>query len=318
MIRGIASNVDAASVDGDPERLSDALARRVAAGYAGAELAIECFNAVRAGNTVPEEIDRARAVLGRFPLRYTIHGPCGLNLTRHPERASRVMSACLHVAAALGAEVYVYHSGQIALHDAALGLRALPSERELDLLWEAETEALRPHALGARELGVMLTVENRDPHLWEIAALARQGRGAEDLIIYHQGMRLDLLAAQVTALDTSSVGICLDVGHAFLAAPYWPNADYLGGIRAAAPWVRHVHLHDNFGILDDVSESLSERLLLGEADNHLPPGWGCIPLRETMGILDSAEYRGWVVTEIRPRYEAHLADALAGTARCLP
>jgi len=46
-------------------------------------------------------------------------------------------------------------------------------------------------------------------------------------------MRLDLLAAQMAAVGSPWVGIRLDVGHAHLAAPYWPT-DYLSDIRSAA------------------------------------------------------------------------------------
>ena len=89
-------------------------------------------------------------------------------------------------------------------------------------------------------------VENRDPHLWEFTALARHGKSASDLLTYHQGMRLDLLAQQVAAIGSPNVGICLDVGHAFLARPYWPNPDYLAAIRQAAPWIRHLHFRRQF------------------------------------------------------------------------
>lgn len=318
MIRGIASNVDDGAIDGDLGRLAAALGRRAAAGFDGAELNVCGLNVVRAGTVVPEEIRRVREVLRRHPLRYMVHAPNSLNLTRLPERAERVMAACLRAAADLGAEVLVYHSGQIALHDPARGLAPLPDERELARLWERETVALRPFVRQAGELGLTLVVENRDPHLWELAALARHGRGAEDLLLYHQGMRLDLLAGQVAALEAHHVGICLDVGHAFLAAPYWAADDYISGVRKAAPWVRHIHLHDNYGLLDDVADGLAERLVFGEADCHLPPGWGRIPLAETLAALDAAGYEGWIVAEIRPRYEAHLTETHLTTRSLLP
>jgi sugar phosphate isomerase/epimerase len=179
--------------------------------------------------------------------------------------------------------------------------------------WRIETQALKRMALHAERLGVVIAVENRDPHLWEIAALSRHGRTARDLTTYHQGMRLDLLAEQVRAVDSPNVGICLDVGHAFLAAPYW-GVDYLAQIRAIAPDVKHVHWHDNFGRLDDRSESLAERLTFGEADNHLPPGWGAIPLAEVLAALMQSDYNGWLTVEIRPRY-AHVLPEILSTVQ---
>ena len=311
MTHTIGSNLDDGAIDGRLERLAAALEARAVVGFDGAEVSIGCLNAIRNGQVIPEEVSRGREVLARCALRITVHGPCGLNLTRDPEHAARILGACLEVSSGLGAEVYVYHSGQIALHDAFAGLKPPPGEAELRDMWRRETEALLPFAERARALGLVLVIENRDPHLWEIAALERWGHSGAALPRYHQGMRLDLLARQAAEIDSPAVGICLDVGHAFLAAQYWPGGDYLAGVRAAAPWIRHVHLHDNYGRLDDVSDALSDRLVFGEADNHLPPGWGAIPLRETVAILEAAAYAGWYLVEIRPRYDDYLAEALA-------
>jgi len=307
----IGSNLDDDAIDGRVERLEAGLERRATIGFDGVEVSIGCLNGVRDAQVIPGEVARAHRVLGRYPLRYTVHGPLTLSMLRDPARSARVLTACLEVSAELGAEVYVYHSGQIALHEAHAGLRPLPGEAELDEMWQRETEALLPFAERARALGLVLTIENRDPHLWEMAALERWGRPGAALLRYHQGMSLELLARQAAAINSSAVGVCLDVGHAHLAAPYWPGQDYLAGVRTVAPWVRHVHLHDNYGRLDARGESLAERLVFGEADNHMPPGWGAIPLQETVRILAEAGYRGWYLVEIRPRYDDYLAEALA-------
>ncbi len=308
--------IDTESSDGSTARLESVLEQGVALGFDGVEIGLDGLNAIRNGRVIPAEVTRGRAILSRYPLRVTVHGPNELNLSRHTARSVEILGSCLEAAAGLGAEVFVYHSGQIALHDAASGLKPPPGESELRDMWSRETEALTPMARRAGELGLVLVVENRDPHLWEIAALERWGLSGQALIRYHQGMRLDLIAAQVAAIGSPHLGVCLDVGHAFLAAPYWPDPDYLAGVRAAGPWIRHVHLHDNYGRLDDVSVSLADRLIFGEADCHLPPGWGSIPLREVVAILVSAGYTGWLTLEMRARYAVHFAEALA-SARAL-
>jgi len=318
MFKGIAINADESVFDGDQQALARHLERAAALGFDAVELSIGCFNIIRGGEVVERELERARALVGRYPLRYTLHGPCNLNLVRQPELAAQVLESCLQVAAGLGAEVLVYHSGQIALHDPAHGLAPLPDERALEGLWQRETEALARFARRAEELGVLVAVENRDPHLWEVAALARWGRPASELVRYHQGMRLDLLSAQMEAVGSPLVGMCLDVGHAFLAAPYWPQPDYLAAVRRAAPWVKHLHLHDNFGRLDDIAESMRERLIFGQADNHMPAGWGRIPLREVLAALAAVGYSGWVVAEVAPRYAAYYDEALANVRAILP
>lgn len=307
----VSVGIDSESRDGSTTRLEDALERLAEMGYDGVEVPLDGFNAVRNARVVPEAVARGREILGRYPLRYTMHGPNELNLTRDVPRTSEILESCLEVAAGLGAEVYVYHSGQIALHDVWIGISPPPTAAALQDMWARETEALVPMARRAGDLGITLVVENRDPHRWELAALERWGISAGALTRYHAGMRLDLVAAQAAQIDSPHLGVCLDVGHAYLAAPFWPVPDYLAGVRAAAPWVRHVHLHDNYGRLDDVSTSLADRLMFGEADCHMPPGWGSIPLREVVRILVGAGYAGWLALEMRERYVVHFAEALA-------
>ena len=90
------------------------------------------------------------------------------------------------------------------------------------------------------------------------------------------------LAGQVVAVDYPAVGICLDVGHAAVASSF-SGFDYLKECAAAAPLVRHVHLHDNLARPDLAKGGeprTSERLAYGIGDLHLPPGNGDIPLED--------------------------------------
>jgi len=308
MIRGIGINCDEDTIDGHVDRLAQALDRAEQAGFDAYEFSIEACNLIRGGRVIQDEVDRVKAVLSAHSLRYTVHPPCSLQLTDRSGWGRQVFLACLDVTAQLHADVMVYHSGQIALRPADQDTQPLPDAAALQEMWRYETAMLKEIAPEAERRGVMIAVENRDPHLWELAALHRHSKDGRDLIQYHQGMRLDLLVEQVKEVASRNVGICLDVGHAFLAAPYWPNGDFLSVIRQAAPWIRHVHFHDNFGRLDDWAESLMERLVFGEADCHLPPGWGNIPLAQVLSTLNAAGYSGWLITEVRPRYMDRLAE----------
>ena len=254
---------------------------------------------------------RVAAVLAMHHLNYSLHPPVDLRLTDASGLGRQVFISCLELCFRIGAQVMVYHSAQLALQPADQDIDQLPDEAGLASLWQHETEALSVMAAEASKRGVIIAVENRDPHLWEIAALHRHGKDAASLITYHQGMLLNLLVDQVRQIGSPNVGICLDTGHAFLAAPYWRDTDFVTAVRAAAPWVRHVHFHDNFGRLDDSAESLADRLIFGQADNHLPPGWGCIPLDQVLDSLTAADYAGWLIVEMRPRYSDRRAEALA-------
>ncbi len=166
----------------------------------------------------------------------------------------------------------------------------------------------------ASDLGVVIGVENGDPHLWEYAVLMRAGKAPEDLAQYHARMRASAVVAQVEAVSHPNIGMTLDLGHLHLAT-HALDDDYLEAISTAAPWVRHLHINDNFGRLDAGHDAEGDRLTYGEADLHLPPGWGSIPFAQAFDRL--ADYEGDIVLEIKARYRDHLAEALANTRRML-
>jgi sugar phosphate isomerase/epimerase len=315
-IKGIGLNIDTRWIDGDLEQLSDMLAQVTAMGYDAAELSPHSVDAIRRGQLDRHQVARVRRITSSFPLHYTVHAPNGLNVAHHEDLdlQIQVFGACLDFCAEVESDVLVYHSGQIGLERAALGLAPLPTTEELESYWETETANLAGLADYAAHLDVTIAVENRDPHLWEIATLARAGHPAAELPTFHGGMRLDLLCAQVREIGAPNVGLTLDVGHAYLAAPFW-STDFGSGLIEAAPYVRHLHWHDNFGRLDGLSAVQHDRLPNGEGDLHLPPGWGDIPLDTVQAAL--GDYAGWLTLEIRPRYRAHYQEALATTRALL-
>jgi len=313
VIKGIGINYNEKNIDSRLDRLEQELAQVQAAGFDAYELSLPACNVIRHGQLIESELARLAALLTRYPLHYTVHAPMALRLTEPTGFHEQVFLSCLEATARIGAAVMVYHSAQLALWPADQDIGPLPDADVLAESWRVETAALRRMARHAERLGVTIAVENRDPHLWEIAALVRHGKSAADLLTYHQGMRLDLIAEQTRQIGSPNAGICLDVGHAFLAAPYWAS-DFLTVIRDIAAQVVHVHWHDNFGRLDDRAESLAERLAFGEADNHLPPGWGAIPLADVLTVLRDAGYAGWLTVEIRSRY-AHLWPEIAAATR---
>jgi len=315
MFHGIGMNCNDDDIAGHIDRLEQELTQVQQAGFDAYEFSPTAFPIVHHGWIYQPELDRVKAVLARYPLRYTVHPPCELQLTEPSGLGRQVFRSYLEVTAQIRADVMVYHSAQIVLRSADQDTSDLPDAAGLRALWEIETETLREMAREAQARGIVIAVENRDPHRWEFAALKRHGKRAEEIATYHQGMRLDLICEQVKQVASPNVGVCLDVGHAFLAAPYLPG-DYLATIRAAAPFIKHLHFHDNFGRLDDWATSMLERLAFGEADSHLPPGLGKLPLRAVLTILKQAGYAGWVLMETQALHFEHLKE-IAATARAM-
>jgi sugar phosphate isomerase/epimerase len=139
----------------------------------------------------------------------------------------------------------------------------------------AELAALREIGDTAAELGVTVAVENYFPDQNVL-------RGE----VYDYSTWPSDLAEQVAAVDHPAVGICLDVGHAALAASFF-GFDYFEECAIAAPLVRHVHLHDNLEkVCDSIDPLAYGDPIYGVGDLHLPPGRGSIPLAELFQRLN--------------------------------
>jgi len=225
-------------------------------------------------------------------LAYTVHAPLEVNLMdlTSPGLQRNVLDASLRFAKVIGAEVVVCHAGQ------RLGARDARHSMEAQL--SAERSALREAGDLAGELGVAIAVENYYP---ERPIL----RGA----VYDYSVWPSRLAEQISAVDHPAVGICLDVGHAALAAGFF-GFDFIEECAAIAPLVRHVHLHDNLQRTNLTGEPQgSEHTVFGLGDLHLPPGRGTIPLEDLFRRMDFPE-RPSCCVELSPEGFSLVPEAL--------
>jgi sugar phosphate isomerase/epimerase len=239
--------------------------------------------------------NRLRAVgdlLLEADLSYTVHAPLEVNLMdlTSPSLQRNVLGASLRFAHAIGAEMIVCHAGQrLGARDARCSMRDQLS---------AEISALREAGELAGELGLTIAVENYYP---EQPIL----RGA----VYDYSVWPSQLAEQISTVDHPAVGICLDVGHAALAAGVF-GFDFIEECAAVAPLVRHVHLHDNLQRTNLTGEpAVSEHTVYGMGDLHLPPGRGTIPLGDLFRRMNFPENPSCCV-ELSPELFSLVQEAL--------
>ena len=127
--------------------------------------------------------------------------------------------------------------------------------------------------------------------------------------VYDYSVWPSQLAEQVSAVDHPAVGICLDVGHAALAAGFF-GFDLVEECATVAPLVRHVHLHDNLQKTNLTGEpQVSEHTVYGLGDLHLPPGRGTIPLDDLFRRTDFPE-RPSCCVELSPEGFSLVPEAL--------
>ena len=241
------------------------------------------------------DTNRLRAVgelLLGAELSYTVHAPLEVNLmdlTNHGLQRE-VLDASLRFAESIGAEVVVCHAGQrVGARDARYSMGDQLS---------AEQAALREAGGLAEEFGVTIAVENYYP---ERPIL----RGA----VYDYSVWPSQLAEQISTVDHPAVGICLDVGHAALAAGFF-GFDFIEECATISPLVRHVHLHDNLQRTNLTGEpQVSEHTAFGLGDLHLPPGRGTIPLEDLFRRMDFPEEPSCCV-ELSPEHFSSAPEGL--------
>ena len=179
-------------------------------------------------------------------------------------------------------------------------------------------------AAGGRILVIHFEQQSQDPED-EAAfedAIRRLSDEAGDVLLGIENIeveRVDPVIDCVRRLNRPNVVMTLDVGHAYLASVYF-RFDFFEAVRAALPFVRHVHVNDNFGRYDPLrlenftlyrTQTPADTYPLGKGDLHLPVGWGTIPLEKVFGLLRG--FRGTVVHEYR--YNLFLGSADEDYAR---
>lgn len=93
----------------------------------------------------------------------------------------------------------------------------------------------------------------------------------QDTVVLLENVMEDGPAIQrdiLAAVNDRRLRACLDLGHANAACSKTPAADW---IPALAPWLSHVHIHNNFG----------------DRDLHLPLGEGDLPMEVLLRQLEA-------------------------------
>ncbi|MBK5570236.1 sugar phosphate isomerase/epimerase family protein [Ensifer sp. SSB1] len=192
---------------------------------------------------------------------YSVHGPLAINFMDEAWRLPRhfeVLEASLEVAAEIGAEHYVMHSG-LALRQQAAGTEAA---------YERQRHALSNAGDLARQHGLILCVETL------FADFKGDGYASSP----------SRLATELAAIAHNNVMATIDFSHSYLKLDFDGNRDgFVAEIAALAPYAKHLHVHDSFGRQDDIwMYTEGERLAYGHGDLHLPVGWGDMPWQALM------------------------------------
>ena len=150
---------------------------------------------------------------------------------------------------------------------------------------EKAAETIRDVALHsfAKPSKPMIVIENLPPGYaiskpQDTAELVKKAREKFAEALMKKG--LDRSSARTWA--EKMIGMTFDVGHMNIWRKYgYSEKDFEKWTREAAPYVKHVHITDNWG----------------DADSHLPVGWGNTPNKQALKILREYGFHGKLVAE---------------------
>ncbi len=271
-IKGVGIDAHSPRINGDIELLERDLAYFEKIGFDYVEIPVDGVDGVINGELNLENVKRVKEALRKYNLKATAHAPNTLNLRKDNfDLQKEVFQSSIEFAWELEAKVLVYHNGNFERRKQGGELQNIASEREI--------RALKTLGEFADKRGVQICLENGTLSIKELLTVVKK-------------------------INRANVGVTYDFGHAFLYySCHGGEKEFLTSIKEALPYLKHVHIHDNFGRANITPQDAPyiNRLPFGEGDLHMPPGMGTIPYQKIFPLL--REYKGIAMAEIDPRYE---------------
>ncbi|MFQ5794759.1 MAG: sugar phosphate isomerase/epimerase family protein [Candidatus Bipolaricaulia bacterium] len=250
----------------DPKQLGDLLHRFTQVGFDVVELepTPRTLGVIREadGNLDIKALRRISKVLARYDLTYTVHAPSALINIADPddERSKNALRNSIDFCELVNAEILVLHTGRA-------------KDPNSDCVKRQIIRVLSNYVYYASRRGIRIGLEN--------------GWTLDEPLIH-----LDDLTELVARFNSPHLGITLDLGHAFLAANRL-GFDLFAAVDRILPWVIHLHLDDNYGILDEDDPRFGDLML--------PPGRGMLPYQQIFNRI-AGRYRGIYLLDIKPEW----------------
>lgn len=257
----------------------EALLKRYKSGVDAVEIGVRGLGCIIDGRLNHNRWDDIKRVLLDSDLEYTVHPPNALNLMsgKYFEKHVEAFKVCLYMASELGAKIMVYHSG--------IADESVNNDIEYQKLLTREIETLKGLSKIAAKYGITICIEPTDGRTKMGRGYGRSGAG---------------IIPVVDAIDEENVGICYDVGHAYIGSKTC-GFDFMDDFEKCLPYIKHLHLHDNCGIINqphpyNYYNTKGEAFAFGFTDMHSPLGYGTIPFKEILPMLQ--DYQGIGILEL--------------------
>ena len=238
--------------NGDISALTDQIKMCKEAGVDSLEISIFETDVICGKKINQPELKILKNTLLDQDIDYTVHGELTVNLLEqeHFDSHKEVLKRDIEVSGEINATHLVTHFGQTT--------NKIYENKELYLSHlKRQQECYTEMGEYAKAHNVTLAIENLFPFKLEYYAPLPSTVAEEIKIINHPNIKGTL-----------------DFSHAYLNCKH-RRVDFIDEIRKMSPISKHLHVHDSYGILNDLwTYNDSEKLSYGIGDLHLPIGWG--------------------------------------------
>lgn len=291
---GIGINVKL--INGSLEALKSVLDKVKEANFNVVELPLHGLDVIIGGKIKFARLKEIKNILRNYPFKYCLHCPESLNLMniKEMEIEKSILKSSIEFAGEIEAHIFVYHPGRYKSETEILmkEQKKLKHE-EKEKLKKIERDILKEFSLLLKEANITLCMENARPFIGEKN--------------YTYAESIEELVKQVEKINDENIKINLDFGHAYLSTNFYKK-DFLETIFIIKPYLKYLHIHDNFGWPSYYQEKDQDLLIVnGRGDMHMPPTWGSIPFEKTLKMLYPINCL--FVIELRPRYFEYIKES---------
>ena len=251
------------------------------------ELPIYEIDIIVGKKVLSSEIKKLHSITKKYDFDYTVHGELTVNLMdeKYFNDHKDVLKADIEVSGEIGATHLITHFGYASKNN-------FEKKSKYEDLLKKQNDCYEELSTFAERNNVTLAIECLYP-FDDNSYAPLPGE----------------IANHLNRINHPNIKACLDISHAYINCTY-RNAHFINEIKEMAPLSEHIHMHDSFGILQELQTyNESEAVSYGFGDIHLPLGWGSIPFDKIFDEIRLPKNTN-LNFELYPKHHAYFEESI--------
>ena len=238
------------------------------------------------------ELKKLQSILNQHKFDYTVHGELSVNLMddKYFNDHKEIIKKDIEVCGEIGATHLITHFGHTSISN-------YDNKSIYEELLKKQNGCYEEISKFAEKNNVTLAIECLFPFSKNsYAPLPSE------------------VAFNLNKINHPRIKTCLDISHAYINCTY-QNVHFINEIKEIAPLSEHIHMHDSFGIPQEIPLYIEpnslrpETVSYGVGDIHLPLGWGDIPFDKIFNEINLPEDVN-LNFEIYPRHHGYFEESI--------